>query len=39
VMLLTEGAMALMLIHGDRRYATAAANAARTLVRRGARGN
>jgi AcrR family transcriptional regulator len=37
VMLLTEGAMALMLIHGDRRYATAAANAARTLVGRGAR--
>jgi hypothetical protein len=27
----------LMLIHGDRRYATAAANAARTLVGRGAR--
>ena len=38
VMLLTEGAMALMLIHGDRRYATAAAKAARLLVRQGARG-
>ena len=37
LMLLMEGAMALMLIHGDRRYATAAANAARTLVRRWAR--
>ena len=35
VMLLMEGAMALMLIHGDRRYATAAAKAARMLVRRG----
>jgi AcrR family transcriptional regulator len=38
VMLLMEGAMALMLIHGDRSYAAAAANAARTLVRRRARG-
>ena len=37
VMLLTEGAMALMLIHGDRRYATAAAKAARTLVRQRSR--
>jgi AcrR family transcriptional regulator len=34
VMLLMEGAMALMLIHGDRNYAKAAAGAARTLVRR-----
>jgi AcrR family transcriptional regulator len=34
MMLLTEGAMALMLIHGDRRYVTAAANAARVLIRR-----
>jgi AcrR family transcriptional regulator len=33
VMLLMEGAMALMLIHGDRRYAAVAANAARRLVR------
>jgi AcrR family transcriptional regulator len=33
IMLLMEGAMALMLIHGDRSYATAAARAARTLVR------
>jgi AcrR family transcriptional regulator len=37
VMLLMEGAMALMLIHGDRRYATAAAKAARTLVRQRSR--
>ena len=37
IMLLTEGAMALMLIHGDRRYITAAANAARTLVRQRSR--
>jgi AcrR family transcriptional regulator len=34
VMLLMEGAMALMLIHGDRGYAKAAARAAKTLVRR-----
>jgi AcrR family transcriptional regulator len=33
VMLLMEGAMALMLIHGDRGYAEAAANAAKALVR------
>ena len=32
VMLLTEGAMALMLIHGDRRYAETAAQAAKRLV-------
>ena len=32
VMLLMEGAMALMLIHGDRRYIDAAARAARRLV-------
>ena len=35
VMLLAEGAMALMLIHGDRNYAKAAAIAAKTLVQRG----
>jgi AcrR family transcriptional regulator len=33
IMLLMEGAMALMLIHGDRRYAVAAAAPARALVR------
>jgi AcrR family transcriptional regulator len=33
VMLLTEGAMALMLIHGDRSYAQTAARAAKRLVR------
>jgi AcrR family transcriptional regulator len=32
VMLLMEGAMALMLIHGDRGYAKAAARAAKALV-------
>jgi AcrR family transcriptional regulator len=32
VMLLMEGAMALMLIHGDRSYAQAAARAAKALV-------
>jgi AcrR family transcriptional regulator len=37
VMLLMEGAMALMLIHGDRGYATAAAQAAKMLVKPGAR--
>jgi len=37
LMLLMEGAMALMLIHGDRTYATAAANAAKTLIGRRAR--
>jgi hypothetical protein len=37
MMLLMEGAMALMLIHGDRGYATAAARAAKTLVRRNIR--
>jgi AcrR family transcriptional regulator len=34
LMLLMEGAMALMLIHGDRSYATAAAKAAKILVGR-----
>jgi AcrR family transcriptional regulator len=34
VMLLLEGAMALMLIHGDRSYAAAAAAAARRLLAR-----
>jgi len=34
IMLLTEGAMALMLIHGDRSYAQTAARAAKRLVRR-----
>ena len=34
VFLLCEGAMALILIHGDRRYATAAAEAAKALIRR-----
>jgi len=33
IMLLLEGAMALMLIHGDRGYIDAAAQAARRLVR------
>ena len=33
VMLLTEGAMALMLIHGDLSYANAAAEAAKTLLK------
>ncbi|HEX3342027.1 MAG TPA: helix-turn-helix domain-containing protein [Pseudolabrys sp.] len=33
IMLLTEGAMALMLIHGDRSYAQTAARAAKRLVR------
>jgi AcrR family transcriptional regulator len=32
VMLLTEGAMALMLIHGDRSWAVAAARAAKILI-------
>ena len=32
--LLTEGAMALMLIHGDRSYAQTAARAAKRLVRK-----
>ena len=32
VMLLMEGTMALMLIHGDPSYATAAAQAAKKLV-------
>jgi AcrR family transcriptional regulator len=32
IMLLTEGAMALMLIHGDRSYAQTAARAAKRLV-------
>jgi hypothetical protein len=35
VMLLLEGVMALMLIHGDRGYAKAAAPAAKTLVQKG----
>lgn len=34
IMLLTEGSMALMLIHGDHSYATTAANAAKKLMRR-----
>lgn len=34
VMLLTEGAMALMLIHGDQSWAKAAARAARTLIQK-----
>jgi AcrR family transcriptional regulator len=34
VMVLLEGAMALMLIHGDRRYADDAAKAARELIAR-----
>jgi AcrR family transcriptional regulator len=34
IMLLMEGAMALMLIHGDRGYATAAGCAAKTLIRK-----
>jgi len=33
IMLLTEGAMALMLIHGDRSYAATAAAAVKTLAR------
>jgi len=33
IMLLTEGAMVLMLIHGDRSYAKAAALAAKALVK------
>jgi AcrR family transcriptional regulator len=35
IMLLTEGAMALMLIHGDRSYAQTAARAEKRLVRKG----
>jgi AcrR family transcriptional regulator len=35
IMLLMEGAMALMLIHGNRDYAGAAARAAKALVRQG----
>jgi AcrR family transcriptional regulator len=35
IMLLTEGAMALMLIHGDRAYGSAAARAAKRLIGRG----
>ena len=35
VMLLMEGAMVLMLIHGDRDYGAAAARAAKRLVKRG----
>jgi AcrR family transcriptional regulator len=35
VMLLMEGAMILMLIHGDRSYAKAAARAAKSLVQKG----
>jgi AcrR family transcriptional regulator len=34
IMLLMEGAMALMLIHGDRSYAIAAGRAAKRLVRK-----
>jgi AcrR family transcriptional regulator len=35
IMLLMEGAMVLMLIHGDRSYAKAAARAAKSLVQKG----
>ena len=35
IMLLTEGALALMLIHGDRSYAQTAARAAKRLVLKG----
>ena len=35
IMLLMEGAMVLMLIHGDRGYAKAAAGAAKSLVQIG----
>jgi hypothetical protein len=35
VMLLMGGTIVLMLIHGDRSYAKSAANAAKTLVRKG----
>jgi hypothetical protein len=35
IMLLAEGAMILMLIHGDRGYARAATLAAKALVRSG----
>jgi hypothetical protein len=38
MMLLMEGAMALMLVHGDRSYVIAAADAAKALVRRSGRG-
>jgi hypothetical protein len=37
VMLLMEGAMTLMLIHGDRAYGSAAARAAKRLIRSGGR--
>jgi AcrR family transcriptional regulator len=37
IMLLAEGAMILMLIHGDRAYASAATSAAQALVRRPSR--
>ena len=33
VWLLLEGAISLILVHGDRSYAAAAAHAARTLIR------
>jgi hypothetical protein len=33
IMLLMEGAMVLMLIHGDRKYAVAAARAAEQLLK------
>ena len=36
IMLLTEGAMILMLVHGDKSYARAAALAAKALVRQAA---
>jgi AcrR family transcriptional regulator len=35
IMLLMEGTIILMLIHGDRSYAKSAANAAKALVRKG----
>ena len=34
IMLLLEGAIGLMLVHGDRRYAEVAAGAAKALVHR-----
>ena len=37
IMLLTEGAMALMLIHGDRSYAATAAAAVKALAKTGSR--
>ncbi len=39
VMLLIEGALALLLVHGDRRYAEIAAAAAKKLMRAAVEGN